>query len=513
MGSEENSSEQIAKSQVIKGIRRALEQKAKGESHAPDSRLGFGQAPETPEGHEAPEAPETRSAMAAEQSTAAELPSAPAETDKVEQPSEPTKTSELSEPEPAPATPVAPSRPGVPVPATPPAPPAPKRVSEPQEAPESESETVGQVDATGTKEHAFKKQLSSLKQSFQEYKEKVHQKSEEAKNAPIHELQEAETAYDRTHAADTAEEGTAASAVAADAPQAASPAADVADSTTEAPIAPTSASTTKPAGLMAAAAKAYDQQAAQAHKSANEIDSETVVATVSGTANSTSKEPTSAEDEPVDQAQITRWILLSILVVLSLVGLVWGIKTLASPIQRVFNMDDDGAQPVATATQETVEGAKPKDQPAPAPAEKPAAPIEITNLEQKSPDGVGKDHPELLGKITDGNGDSTWRSRYFNQPTFRSGGSIQILITLKAPAKVGAVKITSPAQGGKIEIAQPGGDPWAAQKSLANGTFGPETVIKFDPITTDKLLVQIPELPRDKEGKNRAWISSITLMP
>ncbi|MBS5947221.1 MAG: murein biosynthesis integral membrane protein MurJ [Winkia neuii] len=148
---------------------------------------------------------------------------------------------------------------------------------------------------------------------------------------------------------------------------------------------------------------------------------------------------------------------------------------------------------------------------------KPSAPTakkpEIAAVASLDPEGDQNEHPEDQDKMVDGDPQSVWMSRYYQNPKFGFKSGIGVSILLKDKAKVSQVTVATPATGGTIELRSTSADKPHEGEPLATGEFAqPTTTLKLKkPVEADSLVLWISELPRDGEGRNRAVISEITV--
>ena len=122
------------------------------------------------------------------------------------------------------------------------------------------------------------------------------------------------------------------------------------------------------------------------------------------------------------------------------------------------------------------------------------------------------DHPELVGHLTDGNPDTVWRSRYFQENAFAEGQEISFLVNLAEPALVTEIDLSVIGSGGEVVVRNSSdGDPRSGE-ILATGALEPETVIKLaQPTEVSSLGIQFMSLPTDDEGLFRAKVSNIVV--
>ncbi|MBV7363147.1 hypothetical protein KRX54_01695 [Actinomycetaceae bacterium TAE3-ERU4] len=217
-----------------------------------------------------------------------------------------------------------------------------------------------------------------------------------------------------------------------------------------------------------------------------------------------------AEDKE-EATKLTRWAILGALAITLLILFIWGIKSLLAPIDNFLQAGYDSprhqgavapAKPIPSKEAPTQKKTPQEQSPATLPA-----PV-IESIEQRSPDGPNADHPELLTSLFDGNPETTWRSRYFPRTTFRSG-AIEFAIKLKEPSEISKLTMFTKATGGKFTLLSASNeDPWKG-KVISQGVFNNQVNLSFSPIKTQRLVLQINELPKGHQGKNRAWIGEL----
>lgn len=136
----------------------------------------------------------------------------------------------------------------------------------------------------------------------------------------------------------------------------------------------------------------------------------------------------------------------------------------------------------------------------------PQVPITITGAKSLS-----GQHPELEGRLVDGDTSKEWYTQWANQPT--GLGDVSIAVTLQQAAPVSGIDLQGTGQGGHLQIRatsvqDPQGGTVLAEGPFTSGT----TSFSFDAATTDTIVVVITELPvAPDDGKNKATITEITL--
>ncbi|MBD3689563.1 hypothetical protein H8R18_08550 [Nanchangia anserum] len=167
-------------------------------------------------------------------------------------------------------------------------------------------------------------------------------------------------------------------------------------------------------------------------------------------------------------------------------------------------------KPQAAAT--PTRTASPQASPTPQP-EATVAP-EIAEITIADPDGDGNEHPEMLANLTDGDASSAWYSRTYVSDTYGMKRGIGLVITLKETATVSDVTLTGSSTGGLVQIKTGTPEEAPDAPAAAEGPLQtPETTLHLDkPITVDRVIVWVPQLPTDTQtSKFRLALSGITV--
>ena len=211
-----------------------------------------------------------------------------------------------------------------------------------------------------------------------------------------------------------------------------------------------------------------------------------------------------------DRSRQALWILIGG-VVLVIIALVLAFSSITAALR------DPATAPSATpsssaAAAATTPAPEQSAAAAPAPAEssQPAAPpviAAVTEVDDGKPD-----HPEDAGRMNDGDVGTVWRSKIYRSETFGNiKPGIGITVDLAAPATVNAVVVTTKeSQGGLIEL-RTVNDDGSMGDPVASGAFAGDGEVRLAPgapLTTQKLMLWIPQAPTDSKG-NRAQIAEI----
>lgn len=142
--------------------------------------------------------------------------------------------------------------------------------------------------------------------------------------------------------------------------------------------------------------------------------------------------------------------------------------------------------------------------------EEEAKPAFIDSVEALDPDGDGE-HPEDQHKAIDGESDTFWSSRWYNEADMPGKSGIGLAVTLEEKSEFSSVEIATNGEGGKIEIRNTDNEDPSGGKLLDSGSVDGTTTFDFDAVETDTFVIWVTELPVDPEGENRIAISDIVV--
>lgn len=139
-------------------------------------------------------------------------------------------------------------------------------------------------------------------------------------------------------------------------------------------------------------------------------------------------------------------------------------------------------------------------------------PPRIASGLQLDPDGDGDEHPEAVDRAYDGDMDTAWYTRWYNNPEMPGKSGLGYEITLEEETLVSGVTLYIDGEGGHVEVRSTTGDAPTDGEVLASGSMSPETVLFFDePVRTGNLVLWFTELPVTAEGDNRVMLYEIEL--
>lgn len=212
--------------------------------------------------------------------------------------------------------------------------------------------------------------------------------------------------------------------------------------------------------------------------------------------------------EGLDRSHQAMWILVGG-AVLVIVALVLAFSSITAALRG------PATAPAAPTSSSAAEGAaaaaqSPAAEPAPAESPQPAAPPAIAAVTET--DGGKPDHPENTGRMHDGDPNTVWKSKIYRSESFSNiKPGIGIAVDLAAPATVNAVVVTTKeSQGGLIEL-RTVNDDGSMGDPVASGAFAGDGEVRLAPgapLTTQKLMLWIPQAPTDSKG-HRAQIAEI----
>ncbi|PZR53150.1 hypothetical protein DNL40_09130 [Xylanimonas oleitrophica] len=200
-------------------------------------------------------------------------------------------------------------------------------------------------------------------------------------------------------------------------------------------------------------------------------------------------------------------IVLTIVVLGVVLGAGWAVSKAFSPLEPAI-VD---ASPTASAPAEGDGGAASGGDSAPTPEEQPtpeARPV-IASGQQVSPTGQ-PEKPEFEALAVDGDPSTFWYTFTYNSAEFgRLKPGVGYAITLREPAPVTAITLTTNSEGGHVEVRQTTPDNPTEGPVLASGAFSPTTELTFDePVVGDQFVLWISELP-STQGRFRLELNEI----
>ncbi|SPT54413.1 Probable peptidoglycan biosynthesis protein MurJ [Actinomyces bovis] len=208
--------------------------------------------------------------------------------------------------------------------------------------------------------------------------------------------------------------------------------------------------------------------------------------------------------EEAENQRTTKGVLIAIGAVVLLVVLFAFFNLLSLAKVPLTDREIPAAKTVPTQTAAAQEGQQPGGG---APA---AAPPVLAGAQVLD----GEEHTELAGKLTDGDPNTNWYTRYYNDPSVPNNGKpgIGVAFKLQAPATVSAVELQGTANGGHFQLRSTTAQDPAGGTLLAEGAFvGGTTSISVSPTEASNLVLWVTELPRTQDGKNRVTISEVVI--
>jgi hypothetical protein len=82
-----------------------------------------------------------------------------------------------------------------------------------------------------------------------------------------------------------------------------------------------------------------------------------------------------------------------------------------------------------------------------------AGEVAIVSAAEFDPEpGDGKEHPEQLGRLTDGRGETAWSTSCYRQPTMAPKKGVGLVFRLSAPAAGTALRLDTPSRGWSASV-------------------------------------------------------------
>ena len=206
------------------------------------------------------------------------------------------------------------------------------------------------------------------------------------------------------------------------------------------------------------------------------------------------------------------WFIMLFFLALVVLGLFWAFKTLTAPTEPAIvapsgrPTDSQSTEPGKDGT-----GSGTAQEPSQEPTQEVVKP-EVSSAQSLDPQGDNNEHPELQDRLVDGDTTNVWYSRTYKAADFSgfTRDGIGVAVKLKKVATVNSVLVSSGNTGGHLEIRAASAEEPTKGKVLASGELNGDTLFKFDsPVQTDSITIWWTELPKDGDGKNRAYIYEI----
>lgn len=176
------------------------------------------------------------------------------------------------------------------------------------------------------------------------------------------------------------------------------------------------------------------------------------------------------------------------------------------PLPKPSSTAADAPAPSASASA----SASPTATPTPTPTAKP----QIAQITVVDPEGDGKEHPELLGNLTDSRDDTSWYSRTYDSDSYGMKRGIGLVINLKQTATLSRITLTGTDVGGLIEVKTSAPEDAADAPTITQGplTNGETTFTLDKPADVDRVILWVPKLPTDTQtNRFRLALSSVSV--
>lgn len=201
-----------------------------------------------------------------------------------------------------------------------------------------------------------------------------------------------------------------------------------------------------------------------------------------------------------------KWILALVGIVV-LIVLVVAFKTLFSPTQP---RETDAKNTPAPSITDTPSPTTSEPTPTETSQSPSGLPPKIASATALDPDGDGE-HPETQGNAVDGDPNTSWRTRWYNDPKMPGKSGIGLAISLEERADVSRVQLTVDGVGGNVQVRATDAANPTGGALLAEGPFSPTTVFDFEPTEATTVVLWITELPVASDENNRVAIFEVDI--
>lgn len=208
-------------------------------------------------------------------------------------------------------------------------------------------------------------------------------------------------------------------------------------------------------------------------------------------------------------------MILAVTLVMVLVGAVWAVKTLFSPVELAT---DTQTTPATQGTGAPTGGEVPATEAPVDPTAGLPAPV-ITGVTLLNPhadllvtnETTEQDSPSLVFRAWDGDPATSWKSWWYSRSNFSGKGGIGLAISLAETSRVTELELAMNSNGGNVQwrIDASADQPETGTVLLEGPMSGQTILTPSAPIATDTIILWFNDLPIDAEGKFRIDLAEI----
>ena len=197
-----------------------------------------------------------------------------------------------------------------------------------------------------------------------------------------------------------------------------------------------------------------------------------------------------------------------------LVGAVWAVKTLFSPVELAT---DTQTTPATQGTGAPTGGEVPATEAPVDPTAGLPAPV-ITGVTLLNPhadllvtnETTEQDSPSLVFRAWDGDPATSWKSWWYSRSNFSGKGGIGLAISLAETSRVTELELAMNSNGGNVQWRKTDASAPSGGDLIAESSMSSEVVLKAaEPLRTDTVIVWFNSLPVNGAGQNRIELLEI----
>lgn len=195
-------------------------------------------------------------------------------------------------------------------------------------------------------------------------------------------------------------------------------------------------------------------------------------------------------------------------IAITVVGAIWAVNTALAPVGEI-----DLAQSLASAASTSAQSGDEEPVAEPEPTDVVAPQITAVSVLSWSDDNG--DHPETAVNMIDGDGSTSWHSRYYEYNQFADDSNVTILIKLEQEATVSSVtlEMDPSTSGGEVVVRNvtDTSDPRSGTEVTTSALSPTTTITLPEPVTTSAIALSFRTMPTSVDGQSWAWVYELSV--
>lgn len=199
---------------------------------------------------------------------------------------------------------------------------------------------------------------------------------------------------------------------------------------------------------------------------------------------------------------------LILAIAITVVGAIWAINTALAPVGEI-----DFAQSLASAASSSAQSGDKESVDKPEPSAVVAPRITAVSVLSWSDDNG--DHPETAVNMIDGDGSTSWHSRYYEYNQFADDSNVTILVKLEQEATVSSVtlEMDPSTSGGEVVVRNvtDTSNPRSGTEMTTSALSPTTTITLPEPVTTSAIALSFRTMPTSVDGQSWAWVHELSV--